>query len=53
MYRAYAPGHARWLNRDPIWEAAGVNLYAYQKAWADEGQNPEVKRPRLRGVSPH
>jgi len=29
MYRAYDPTHARWLNRDPIAEAGGVNLYAY------------------------
>jgi RHS repeat-associated protein len=29
MYRAYDPTHARWLNRDPIGEAGGVNLYAY------------------------
>jgi RHS repeat-associated protein len=29
MYRAYDPAHARWLNRDPIGEAGGVNLYAY------------------------
>ena len=29
LYRAYDPGHARWLNRDPIGEVGGVNLYAY------------------------
>jgi RHS repeat-associated protein len=29
LYRAYDPAHARWLNRDPIGEAGGVNLYAY------------------------
>lgn len=29
MYRAYDPAHARWLNRDPIGEAGGVNLYEY------------------------
>jgi RHS repeat-associated protein len=28
-HRAYDPIHARWLNRDPIAEAGGVNLYAY------------------------
>jgi RHS repeat-associated protein len=32
MYRAYDPTHARWLNRDPIGEAGGVNLYAYVDA---------------------
>jgi RHS repeat-associated protein len=29
LYRAYDPTHARWLNRDPIAETGGVNLYAY------------------------
>jgi RHS repeat-associated protein len=29
LYRAYDPTHARWLNRDPIGEAGGLNLYAY------------------------
>jgi hypothetical protein len=29
MYRAYDPTHARWLNRDPIGETGGDNLYAY------------------------
>jgi RHS repeat-associated protein len=29
MHRAYDPTHSRWLNRDPIGEAGGVNLYAY------------------------
>lgn len=27
--RAYDPVHSRWLNRDPIAEAGGLNLYAY------------------------
>jgi RHS repeat-associated protein len=29
LHRAYDPTHARWLNRDPIGESGGVNLYAY------------------------
>jgi RHS repeat-associated protein len=29
MFRAYDPVHSRWLNRDPIAERGGVNLYAY------------------------
>ena len=29
MYRAYNPSLARFLTRDPIGEAGGVNLYAY------------------------
>jgi RHS repeat-associated protein len=32
LYRAYDPTHARWLNRDPIGETGGVNLYAYVNA---------------------
>ena len=29
MYRAYDPNVGRWLSRDPIEEAGGVNLYEY------------------------
>lgn len=29
LYRAYDTEHGRWLNRDPIGEAGGLNLYAY------------------------
>jgi len=29
LHRAYDPAHGPWLNRDPIGEAGGVNLYAY------------------------
>ena len=28
-YRAYNPSLARWINRDPVGEDAGTNLYAY------------------------
>jgi RHS repeat-associated protein len=28
-YRAYSPGLGRWLSRDPIAEAGGVNLYGF------------------------
>ena len=28
-YRFYAPGLGRWLNRDPIGEIGGANLYSY------------------------
>jgi RHS repeat-associated protein len=28
-YRFYDPGAGRWLNRDPIGEAGGTNLYGY------------------------
>jgi RHS repeat-associated protein len=29
LYRGYNPATARWLNRDPIAEAGGLNLYGY------------------------
>ena len=29
MYRAYDAKHGKWLNRDPIGEAGGLNLYGY------------------------
>ena len=29
QYRAYDPNFGRWVSRDPIGEAGGVNLYAY------------------------
>jgi RHS repeat-associated protein len=32
QYRAYDPRTGRWLSRDPIEEAGGVNLYAYVDA---------------------
>ncbi|MFT4075639.1 MAG: RHS repeat-associated core domain-containing protein [Asticcacaulis sp.] len=32
VYRAYDAVHARWLNRDPIGELGGLNLYVYAKA---------------------
>ena len=32
LFRAYDPTHARWLNRDPIGEDGGLNLYAYVRA---------------------
>lgn len=29
LYRAYNPSLGRWLSRDPIGEAGGINLYGY------------------------
>jgi RHS repeat-associated protein len=29
VYRAYDPAHSRWLNRDPMGESGGINLYEY------------------------
>ena len=28
-YRYYDPGHGRWLNRDPLEEQGGINLYGF------------------------
>jgi RHS repeat-associated protein len=40
-HRAYDSTHARWLNRDPIGEVGGINLYAYAR------NNPtSLKDPR-------
>jgi RHS repeat-associated protein len=44
-YRAYDPRLGRWLSRDPIWEAGGINLYGYvggdPVGWVDpSGQCP-------------
>jgi RHS repeat-associated protein len=39
LYRAYDPQTGRWLSRDPIGEAGGINLYGYVEgnpvAWVD------------------
>lgn len=43
-YRAYEPSLGRWLNRDPIGERGGVNLYGYV------GDNP-VNRVDPLGLS--
>ena len=29
LFRAYNPGLGRWISRDPIQEAGGINLYGY------------------------
>ena len=40
LFRAYDPAHARWLNRDPIGQAGGVNLYAYAEEDPIGGTDP-------------
>jgi RHS repeat-associated protein len=45
VYRAYDPDLGRWLNRDPIAEKGGLNLYGYV------GNNP-ANAVDLRGLSP-
>lgn len=39
--RAYDPGTGRWLNRDPIGEAGGMNLYAYGPNSPINGFDPD------------
>lgn len=46
VFRGYDSSHARWLNRDPIGEAGGVDLYAYV------GDNPMSLEDPL-GLAPH
>jgi RHS repeat-associated protein len=48
--RFYHPNLQRWLNRDPIGEGGGVNLYRYGRnsphmyldAWGNDGQEPHT-----------
>jgi len=46
-YRHYDPGTGRWLNRDPIDEKGGLNLYGF-------GQNDPINRFDISGlIAPH
>jgi RHS repeat-associated protein len=45
LYRAYDPYSGRWLSRDPVGAAGGINLYAYVK------DAPVLYRDRL-GLCP-
>jgi RHS repeat-associated protein len=44
-YRAYHPGSARWLGRDSIGEAGGVNLYTYALNSPIHYMDPNGKNP--------
>ena len=39
-FRAYSPALGRWLSRDPIGEAGGINLYAYVSNTPDVMMDP-------------
>jgi RHS repeat-associated protein len=39
-YRAYNPSVGRWINRDPIGEDAGINLYGYVRNDPLVGKDP-------------
>jgi len=46
-YRFYMPNMGRWLNRDPLQEQGGINLYAYVNGdpmgYVDpDGRNPLI-----------
>jgi RHS repeat-associated protein len=54
MYRAYDPNLGRWLSRDPMGEAGGLNLYGYclndpVNLWDPLGL---VAPPAIRGRTP-
>jgi RHS repeat-associated protein len=47
LHRAYDPPHARWLNRDPIGEAGGMNLYAYVGGNPTSVRDPSGEDPLI------
>ena len=56
-YRYYAPSHGRWLSRDPLEEAGGVNLYAaarndFQDSYDRLGLDPAPVGPNGRPTPP-
>jgi RHS repeat-associated protein len=50
LHRAYDPTHARWLNRDPIGESGGINLYAYSFENPVSYRDPDGKDPFLAAI---
>src|SRR5437763_5231525 len=59
LYRFYDPNLQRWINRDPIQELGGVNLYEFSAnsplGWLDafgKGVGPEIEpEPEPRGMN--
>jgi RHS repeat-associated protein len=50
LYRAYDPTQARWLNRDPIGEAGGLNLYSYVGGLPVNRIDPDGTNPILLAI---
>jgi len=54
-YRFYDPEHQRWLNRDPIEEAGGINLYAFNVNnalyWIDIDGRSSISHPASAAIA--
>ncbi len=50
-YRFYAPHLGRWLNRDPLQEQGGINLYAYVNGDPLNYVDPDGQHPILIGAA--
>ncbi|EDP59511.1 RHS repeat-associated core domain-containing protein [Vibrio sp. AND4] len=49
-YRFYSPYQRRWLNRDPLQEQGGINLYAYVNGDPLGYVDPDGRNPILIGI---
>ena len=50
-YRFYSPGMGRWINRDPIREAGGLNLYKFNHNSPTNYVDPDGRVPALVAVA--